>query len=648
MTKALRTQIRLKNSMYKEYVKSNNADIVESYKDSKRILHSSLRNAEIQYYSEQYELNSCDMFKGWKVLKTILALNNNSEKRKLCLTVNNVAVTNSKDIANGFNEFFVSIGPELAKDIHSDINPLTYVNNINNSIVIFDVSCEEVRNIIHSLKNSSAGHDEFPTFVGKLCVDSYIEPLTFLINSSLRTGVFPSELKLARVVPIFKAGDSSALTNYRPIFVLTFFTKVFEKIVYNKLFNFISDNNIFYDHQYGFRKGRSTQQAIITLVDRITKSQNIGDIVITLLIDLKKAFDTIDHRILLRKLYSYGIRGTMFKWIESYLTGRSQYVIFDGKVSETRSIKCGVPQGSILGPLLFILSVNDICNVSPILFKILFADDTCVLISGNHLNNLIKMLNIELISLNNWFKANKLSLNTKKSFFMIFHRSRIKPNDINTVVIDNHDLTQVKSAKYLGVIIDHKLNWIEHISYVKSKISKGIGIMYKARQFLTKKALLMLYHAYIYPYMTYCIEVWGCASQTQLNCLFLLQKKIIRIMNFSHYLAHTNPLFLSMEVLPLRKIFFYKVGLIMYKYSLNLLPECIAHLYLRNDSIHEHNTRGCHELRVLPGAKSFSNISARIWNVLSNKINCDVSMSIFKCNLKLFLLHNELVLNYPK
>ena len=304
MTEALRTQIRLKNSMYKEYVKSNNADIVESYKDSKRILHSSLRNAEIQYYSEQYELNSCDMFKGWKVLKTILALNNNSEKRKLCLTVNNVAVTNSKDIANGFNEFFVSIGPELAKDIHSDINPLTYVNNINNSIAIFDVSCEEVRNIIHSLKNSSAGHDEFPTFVGKLCVDSYIEPLTFLINSSLRTGVFPSELKLARVVPIFKAGDSSALTNYRPISVLTFFTKVFEKIVYNKLFNFISDNNILYDHQYGFRKGRSTQQAIITLVDRITKSQDIGDIVITLLIDLKKAFDTIDHRILLRKLYS--------------------------------------------------------------------------------------------------------------------------------------------------------------------------------------------------------------------------------------------------------------------------------------------------------------------------------------------------------
>ena len=142
-------------------------------------------------------------------------------------------------------------------------------------------------------------------------------------------------------------------------------------------------------------------------------------------------------------------------------------------------------------------------------------------------------------------------MNTKKKlFFMFFHRSRIKPNVINKVVIDDHQLTQVNSAKYLGVIIDHKLNWIEHISYVKSKMSNGIGIMYKARQFLTKKALFMLYHAYSYPYMTYCIEVWGCASQTKLNCLLLLQKKIIRIMSFFHYLSHTNSLLLSMEVLP--------------------------------------------------------------------------------------------------
>ena len=379
MTEALRTQIKLKNSTHKHYLKSNNIEVLKSYRDTKRILHSSLRNAEIKYFGDQLELNSNDIFKTWKVLKTILALNNNSHKKKLCVTIDNHPVSNRKYIASGFNDFFVSIGPKLAKDIHSNINPLTYVHNINDSIAVFDVSCVEVANVIHSLKNSSAGHDEFPTFVGKQCVDSFIDPLTFLINFSLRSGVFPSELKLARVVPIFKAGDSSALTNYRQISVLTFFAKVFEKVVYNKILDFISDHNVLYDHQYGFRKGRSTQHAIITLVDRITKSQDMGDIVIAILIDLKKAFDTVDHKILLRKLCAYGIRGNMLKWFESYLSHRTQYVVFDGEKSDTDSIKCGVPQGSILGPLLFILSVNDICNVSPLLFKILFGDDTCAI-----------------------------------------------------------------------------------------------------------------------------------------------------------------------------------------------------------------------------------------------------------------------------
>ena len=175
-----------------------------------------------------------------------------------------------------------------------------------------------------SVNNYSAGHDELPPFVAKSCIDEYIEPLTHLINESLRTGICPSELKLARVVPIFKSGDPSLLTNYRPISILSFFSKVFERIVYDYLFDFISTNNILYDYQFGFRPKHSTQQAIITLIDKITKSLDNGDIVISLFIDLKKAFDTVDHRILLRKLYAYGIRGTMLKWIESYLSGRTQ------------------------------------------------------------------------------------------------------------------------------------------------------------------------------------------------------------------------------------------------------------------------------------------------------------------------------------
>ena len=470
-------------------------------------------------------------------------------------------------IANAFNKFFVSIGSLLAKEIKSDVNPLLYVDNNVNSIAAFEVTSNRVRNVIMSLKNSSAGHDELPPFVAKSSIDEYIEPLTHLINESLRTGICPSELKLARVVPIFKSGDPSLLTNYRPISILSFFSKVFERIVYHYLFDFICTNNILYDYQFGFRPKHSTQHAIITLIDKITKSLDNGDIVISLFIDLKKAFDTVDHRILLRKLYAYGIRGTMLKWIESYLSGRTQYVVFDGQESEIHGVQCGVPQGSILGPLLFILYMNDICNVSDIFFAIMYADDTSPVVNGKDLNTLIQLLNTALIDLCIWFKANRLSLNTTKTFYMIFHRTRIKHMSgvANSIVMDNTILVKTSSLKYLGVIVDHKLNWIEHISYVRNKVSKGIGIMYKARRFLNKKKLLSLYHSYIYPYLIYCIEVWGCAAPS-----ILLQKKIVRIMTFAPYLAHTEPIFNSLELLPVEKIFINRVGIVMFKYSCDM------------------------------------------------------------------------------
>ena len=403
---------------------------------------------------------------------------NPSSKKKLIFDINNKTTTDPNVIANGFNNFFVTIGPQLAKNIKSDINPLSYVKSVNKSMVLTDVTSTEVRNVIASLKNSSSGNDEFPPFVGKSCVDAFIEPLTHLINLSLRSGVFPSELKLAKVVPIFKAGDTSAINNYRPIFV-----------------------------------------------DRITKSLDKGHIAITILLDLKKAFDTVDHRILLRKLYAYGIRGALLKWFESYLTGRTQYVAFNGTNSDIHYVKCGVPQGSILGLLLFILYMNDICSVSKLLFTLLYADDTCVMLSGKDLNDLIAVLNVELISLCDWLKSNNLSLNTQKTFFMVFHRARLKSANCNDLVIDNTSITRVYSAKYLGIIIDVKFNWIEHITYIKNNISKAIGIMYKARQYLNNSSLVNLYYSYVYPYLTYCIEVWGCAYPTHLQFLFLLQKK---------------------------------------------------------------------------------------------------------------------------
>ena len=564
---------------------------------------------------------------------------------------NGNSVNNSLEIANAFNDFFTTIGPLLANKIPaSTVNPLSYVTNVPNSIVLEDVSEQEVSDIIKSLSNSSAGWDEFPISIAKQCSKNFVKPLTALINSSFREGVFPRELKKARVVPIYKTGDKSLINNYRPISILSFYSKVFEKLMYNKLYNFIEANDILYAHQYGFRRGHSTQQAIITLIDKITKSVNSDDFVISVFIDLKKAFDCVPTNILLAKLQAYGIRGDCIKWFKSYLTDRTQYVNFNGEQSAEHTLKCGVPQGSILGPLFFIIFVNDMFNVSNVLFNVLYADDTCIYISGSDINALFDVLNIELAALLEWLNANKLTLNVDKTFYMLFHRRRIKTDNLK-LTIGQGTLKQTSQCKYLGLIIDNKLNWAAHIAHVKSKISKCVGILMKARPSLSRKCLLDLYYSFAYPYLIYCVELWGHAGDRLLYPLFLVQKKIVRIITFSAFLAHTAPIFQKLRLLPLCKIVLQRTSVFMFKLMNNMLPLAMNSLVVRNNDIHHYNTRQNHHLRgSRPTCKtvvnSFTNRSFQIWNAISSQVNINVSLYKFKYNVKLFLLENDLMITY--
>ena len=201
-------------------------------------------------------------------------------------------------------------------------------------MVMLDVTTMEVKNVINFLKNASPGPDEFHSFVEKECLENIIEPLTHLMNCSFRSGVFPSPLKLAKVVPIFKSRDSNSVNNYTPMSVLSFFLPVFERVVYNRVLDFLCKNNVLYDYLFGFRQKHSAQHAVITLNDKIHTFLDNGGIAITILLDLKKAFDTVNHRILLQKLNAYGIRGNTLKWFKSYLTGRSQYVVCEGVKSD--------------------------------------------------------------------------------------------------------------------------------------------------------------------------------------------------------------------------------------------------------------------------------------------------------------------------
>ena len=349
--------------------------------------------------------------------------------------------------------------------------------------------------------------------------------------------------------------------------------------MYNHLINFIDANKILYKYQFGFRKSHSTNHAKISLAEKVSNAMDSGKISIGVFLDLRKAFDTVDHGILLDKLYKYCIRGTPWNWFKSYLENRKQYVCYSDTLSATMPITHGVPQGSILGPLLFILYINDLANVSENLFSILFADDTTVLIEGTNINTMIAALNCELAKLTEWLNANKLSINVSKSHYMVFHRSRRKINKGN-ILLDTTILSQVIYTKFLGVILDDKLKWTHHISYIKNK---RYGYYTKSQKGSEKKVLLQLYHSFVTPYLIYCLEIWGNASDIHLQPLITTHTKIVRIITFSSYCSHTNILFKHLNVLPFKKLLFLRIGFHMFRYEYGQLPDALNMFLLRID-----------------------------------------------------------------
>ena len=349
-------------------------------------------------------------------------------------------------------------------------------------------------------------------------------------------------------------------------------------------------NNLLVPNQFGFRKGHSTDYAIIQLYDKIIDSFSNKEHIIGIFMDLSKAFDTIDHLILLHKLESYGIRGQSLSWFKDYLHNRKQFVVFNSNESFKQNIQCGVPQGSILGPLLFLIYVNDLINSSPSLNFILFADDTNILYSHKNIDTLITTLNLELSKVSLWFKCNKLSLNIDKTNFIYFRSVHSQKQNV-VIQIDGRPLVEKHSTKFLGLTIESNLSWNEHVRKVHVSISRNIGILYKIRDFLTKKSLFTLYNALILPHIIYCNIVWGNCSTTKINSLLLLQKRALRIVTNSNYLAHSEPLFYNLKTLQINDIHTWQTGIFMYKYTFNQLPSSFQNTFTYNSTIHSYPAR---------------------------------------------------------
>ena len=331
-----------------------------------------------------------------------------------------------------------------------------------------------------------------------------------IINDSITSGVFPSRLNNAKVIPIYKNEDVTDPNNFRPISLLSVFNRIIEKLIYRQLKSFLEDRNRLYHSQYGFRERRSTEHALIDIVNQIQTNFDKGIYTCGIFIDLKKAFDTVDHSVLLQKLY-YGVRGIVNDWFCSYLSNCIQSTQIGPDISNKQPMFCGVPQGSVLGPLLFLLYVNDIYRSSAKLAFYLFADDNNLLYADKNLRTLELVINSELHKVYEWLTANKLTLNIKKSNFIIFrtHQKKIDYH-VNLRIFDNDSQTflpleQKSYVKYIGVLIDSNLSWKYHIGHITSKISETVGIIARLRYYVPTSVLLRIYQSsLIYPMALLC------------------------------------------------------------------------------------------------------------------------------------------------
>lgn len=438
-----------------------------------------------------------------------------------------------------------------------------------------------------------------------------------------------------------------------------------------RLYDFLDANDLLFKGQFGFRKKSSTAHSLIDITEHIKDSIDNGNFGCGIFIDLKKAFDTVNHSILLTKLEHYGVRGNLLKWFESYLSDRKQYVFYNGVASDILSITCGVPQGSVLGPLLFLIYINDLPNISNKLNFFLFADDTNIYYESKDLKELEKTMNKELKHLTLWLNLNRLALNVSKTNFVIFRSTKRIPNHNVVLIMNRKAISQKDHIKYLGVLMDQHLMWKKHISSVAKKVSRGVGILSKLRHFINPYLLKDIYYCLVYSHLSYGVEAWGSACKTETDELLILQKKAVRILTGNQYfqiygqpagpLPSADPLFTQLEILKLYDIFQFGVAKFIYSVLCKTCPSVFFDWFTYTHDFHFHATRSSsvisqshyfdtgtevptfslhvpHSKLVNYGEKMIKVIGPVIWNRIPCEIQSATTISSYKFYLKKYFI----------
>ena len=438
--------------------------------------------------------------------------------------------TNKQEIANEFNKYFATICANN-QILTTNTSYKSYLTT--QTVSTFNFKLIDNATTMPSLSNlnpsHSCGHDNLSTVTLKYIANEISECLTLIINQSITRGIFPDQLKIAKVVPIFKKDDQAQIKNYRPISVLPVMSKKFENAMHTQLMEYFTFYNLLASQQYSFRPNRSTELAALELMDRNINFMNQGFSPVNIYIDLSKA-TSLNYDILLSKLKFYGLQNNAFQLLKIYLSDRSQYVQIDNVKSNPQTVLCGILQGSVLGPLLFNSCINDIINVTRKFTFIMYADDTTLV---SHLENfgatnsaIEDGLNQKNSKVNTWLLSNKLVLNVGKSKFMLFFKHpKILPT-LNLSINDN-PIEQVTNFNFLGITIDQNITWNDYISKISIKVARVIGILNKLKHIFPHEIMRTIYNSLIHPHLIYGLYLWGFSPKR----LTVLQKKAVRILS---------------------------------------------------------------------------------------------------------------------
>ncbi len=641
----LKQLIRTRDRIKKAAVRQKSQLLMNSYRQLRNKVNKLNISLKKQYFSEKILLHEGNMKESWRTINQLL--NKRSKTTNIDqLNDNCNNITDKKELSETMNNFFCSVGKDLAEKIPATPNPLIsgdiQLNSQNKKFHFQSVGVRDIREAISKLKTLKGfGNDTISSYFLKLAMPFIENSLVFLFNTSLETSLFPDCWKIARVTPIFKDGDRADKSNYRPISILPVISRLFEKIVFNQLYQYLNGSGFLCQNQSGFREFYSTVTCLLKNSDDWYSGLDTGHQVGLVFIDLKKAFDTVDHKLLCKKLKHYGVSDRELSWFESYLTDRKQYCRVGSVDSSIGKIEIGVPQGSCLGPLLFLVYINDLPFGVQNSTVSMYADDTSLYIQSKDITQLNEALNEDLESLDNWLKGNKLSLNVIKTQSMLMcTRPRLQAlvnnGDELSLKIKNEPLDVVQSVKYLGVQVDRHLDWSDHTKAVTAKVSRAIGFLKYARPFIPFKTLKALYTSIVEPHFRYCCSVWGCCGSTQITKLQKLQNRAARIVTNSSYYSSGLKLVSQLGWKTIETLINEELQIMVYKSINGQAPQYLCDLLTKNSACTSFNLRNTSTDLRLPkmsssnGQRCFSFRGAKQWNSLSAECKTASSLKAFK------------------